>query len=91
MKKAKIMLMSTVVLAVVGGALAFKAKAVDKTFCIQPEVTPVNAQSTTLPEFCNEPIAESKIDGSALFYATTAPDPECALVTSCPAIPLVHE
>jgi hypothetical protein len=81
---AKIMLMSTIVLAAVGGALAFKAKVADKLFCIQPDATPINLQSTTDPEYCNE-LFEGGIFGSKLYYGTSAPDPDCH-VTSCPAV-----
>jgi hypothetical protein len=73
MKKVKIMLTALAVVAVVGGALAFKAKTFDASYC----------QGDTQNAFCLSGSDNSKIVSGTHFYTPTTDITKCALVT-CP-------
>jgi len=92
MKKAKIMLLSIAILAVVGGALAFKAEKFNLVYCYDSQNTPPNAMSTTLPQFCqSEKRTTTMPNGAFLSYATTKPPGGCPAITKCPAVHPVIE
>jgi uncharacterized protein YxeA len=82
MKKAKIMLTAITVFAVVGGALAFKAKTFSSSniFCSKQQnvcVTPTTAQTTErLPIFSTTQPCSNLADFS---YYTSAPSGECVV------------
>jgi len=87
MKRAKIMLLSLAILAVVGGALAFKAQKFDVVYCYDSLHTPPNILSTTLTDFCQKTIRTTTIpNGVLLSYATIRPAAGCAAITKCPAV-----
>ena len=68
MKKIKIMLMSLALLAVVGGALAWKAKVGGTlTYC----TAPTNASGPVCPQFCEALITTGAIHNQAAFVCTT--------------------
>ena len=73
MKKVRVMLMSIVVLAAVGGALAFKAKTFGVSFCTDPEQRPqVAGIKTNAHDFCTELIQTTTTDlpNISTYYAT---------------------
>lgn len=81
MKRIKVMLMSMLLLAVVGGALAFKAK-FDKSFC-----TTTPAAGNTCPNLClPTPLANTTttiVGGVALCTTLVPGGGDCARV-ACP-------
>ena len=96
MKKVKIMLMSIAVLAVVGGALAFKAKAFNQFYCYENLNHFVPANAVGGVGACPLVIQSSKDEEPSRFiFATINPDPNgnpaaCTTIT-CPATSLVGE
>lgn len=99
MKKIKIMLMSVLVLAVVGGALAFKAKKFDVLYCSKDVTPPAIGQTILAKGNCILPIETSTTVndpslGFGSFYITLAPDGEnCVFedTDTCPAFYLSRE
>ena len=87
MKKAKIMLTSIAILAVVGGALAFKAQRLQR-YCIVPNVTPAQQGITTTLN-CNQFVLSKP--GGALKYEIPTNGAHCNGVITCTAFPLVNE
>jgi hypothetical protein len=87
MKRIKIMLMSLTVLAIVGGALAFKSHKVFDSFCYGVKVPTVSppAQSAC-PNFTDASTSE----GTELFYAKPAASiADC--VGNCPQLALTSQ
>jgi hypothetical protein len=87
MKKVKIMLLSLALFAVVGGALAFKAK-FDKTWCFAPTYgngftcTTLDGAAVTTTQ-CEGIAITFKNDATGIFSCTTLPDGEACPVL-CP-------
>ena len=80
MKKAKMMLAGIAVLAVVGGALAFKAKsAFSDAYC----TIATNVWNGTCPNSINQAVFTTDPAGAAglFYYTTTAIPADCSLTT----------
>lgn len=83
MKKAKIMLMSIAIVAVVGGALAFKANKL-QGYCIDTIQTPNAKGDLTDVQHCSQ-FTRSRIVGNVLKYEFPTSGTNCTGVTNCEA------
>ena len=93
MKRIKIMLMGVVVLAAVGGALAFNAKKFSVNYCIDSIRTPVNLLSTTGANNCNFLVETSttvQLPSIDIKYITPAVDGKCTFTAGDPACPAFY-
>lgn len=71
MKKVKIMLTAIVVLAIAGGALAFKTTTFNQEICINTDETPTTTDDES---FCSFLLTDARLtDEGALIYATLKP------------------
>jgi hypothetical protein len=73
MKKAKIVLTAIAVFAVVGGALAFKAKKGTENFCVLIGTAAAGA--------CTDEFFDSQRAGSISYWTTTSDGNDCTLKT----------
>jgi hypothetical protein len=86
MKKVKIMLTALAVVAVVGGALAFKAKTFGQTFCIgDPYVDGIAVSA------CPNAVLSTTVGAEDAFYATPTDNPQGCEEIQCPSTVLIHE
>jgi len=83
MKKAKIMLTSLAILAVVGGALAFKAHR-QSSYCVVTNLTPAAAGITTTLN-CNSFVASTSVGAQVLSYEIPTTGIDCSGVITCTA------
>jgi hypothetical protein len=92
MKKARIMLMSIAILAIVGGALAFKAQR-GIGFCTDPVNTPAAVGSTESGSNCSQFILTTTVGTSnpKLKFVYKTNDTECADIATCTGANLVDE
>jgi hypothetical protein len=86
MKKVKIMLSAIVVLAAVGGALAFKATKVSDLYCVGDRYNGIDAVS-----FCPEPKAQTTIEAQEFFYATPTDNPDNCPNILCPTVKVTDQ
>ena len=76
MKKVKLMVTGIAVLAIVGGALAFKAKTYGQAFCTAPETQTDDACQGSF-------IGKLGSSGTVYKYTTTTNVNNCANIASC--------
>jgi len=89
MKKAKIMLLSVAVVAVVGGIFAFKAARIQR-YCVSQVAAPA-VGLVTLPAFCNLNVASTTQDGVNISYEFPTVGFDCVNIPQCKSVKLVHE